>query len=110
MDDLLEIKRFKSHKENASAVYEFLSEAFNDLRLQEDPLLDALSNDVLGLLAGIAHGTINTAQPRIVERLIQIIQNAPLERNMTQVVTAIAVCGECGLTASTQPIPRYPHR
>mgnify|MGYP000353785844 CR=1 FL=1 len=107
MADSLEIKKFNNDRDNATAVSEFLNEVFHNLGLQDDPFLDALCSDVLGLLAGIGMGTITAGQPRIVERLIQIVQNRSPGMDTAPIATAIAVCGERGLSALDHVFSRH---
>jgi hypothetical protein len=99
------IKRHDDHRENARAIRDYLDASTIRDGLFEDPLIEAMYCDVSGLLAAISRGTIKTGQPRVVERLIQIVQNYPEGKNPNAIIEAIAACSECGLSAEGHAFP-----
>jgi hypothetical protein len=101
MSDAYELPKFKDHRENARAVYEFLCAICADTGLTDDALFEALISDVKGLLAGISEGTIKTGQPRIVEQLVRIAENCTEPKTSALIVNAIAACSERGLSAES---------
>lgn len=105
MSEPKEIRRHKDPRENARAIHDYLDATYAEDRLFEVPYLNALYNDVGGLLAGISQGTIKTGQPRIVEQLIRIVQDYPKDRDPETIIEAISAVSEFGLAADRHPLP-----
>lgn len=86
---------------NARAIHDYLDDTIRYHELYKDPVMHARLEDAAGLLLSIANGTVTTGQPRIVDRLVEIVQNYPSGKSPSYVILAIGSCSEFGLSASS---------
>lgn len=100
------LTRYNDARRNADSINNFLDEIAERDQLSMHPFLDALYSDVSGLLAGMSQGTITNGQPRLIERLITIVQNYPNGKDPSAICEAIAACSERGLAAESHLFPK----
>ena len=84
-------------QDSVGEIHSFLEKVVNRDRLFKDPHLDALYQDAAGLLVAISNGAVTVGQPRIVDRLIQIVEDYPEGKDASALLSAIASCSKLGV-------------
>ena len=110
MAELEPLRRNADPKINAEAVRGYLNDLDQADGLSADSRRAALLDDARGLLAAVALGLVRTGQPRIADRLLEVVALYPDGKDPRPLREAIAACAEYGLTADGHPLGRAPTR